>query len=162
MSCHATSHAKLPRLVVTRRQHALPHRHRHILQLRAVELLDTGVEGIAVHVDDVLRQVSFRLKLGNLLVRPAELGGEVARLEMLLAGEDGLDFPRQLLVPLLLVLEKPTAAGGLVDDFGDFGLVDGLLPGLLERGAEEGVVLQWRELESVHGYFGWALTREDC
>ncbi len=112
---HAAAAAEPPRQVVARRQHAAAHGERHVRELGPVQLLHGRVEGVAVDVHDVLRQVARQLQLGHQLVCLSQLVRDdvAASLPLLLIlllqtgfpGEYVLDLGREDLVLLLLAVE---------------------------------------------------------
>lgn len=68
---HARAAAELAGVVVAGGEDALADGHGDMAQLGAVELLDCGIEGIAVDVDDDLGEVSGQLELGQVVVGAA-------------------------------------------------------------------------------------------
>lgn len=112
-------------------------REGHVLEVGIVQLLDGGVEGVAVNVHESLRQVALALELCDVVVRPFHLFLQAAldldALQLPLLGQEAVDLERERLVPVLLVGEVLAAFAGLVDDFRHRCLVHAVLARLGER-----------------------------
>ena len=79
-------------------------------------MLHGGVEGIAVDMNDVLREISGGVKLSNELVGGAELPGQIELLKSALLLNDLVDLLRQNLVLLLFPVEELGTFRCIVDD----------------------------------------------
>lgn len=126
---HAAAATEPASNIITSGQHTTTDGEGNILQLRAIELFDGGIEGIAINVHDALSQVTRSLKLGNELIGSSRFATEVEFVEASLLGQDLLDLLGQDLVLCLFTVEELGSFGGIVDDLGDLGLVDGILAG---------------------------------
>lgn len=104
-------------MIVAGGQDTLSHGKRHVFELRPIQLFNSGIICVAIHVYDCLREVSTKLKLGNVFVGLSEVVGGVCLEELLFTCENSSDLLRQLAVLCLFVVEKLGPLGGVVDDF---------------------------------------------
>lgn len=74
-------------------------------------------------MNDVLRQVTGKLELGDETVSVAQIAGEVLLFKRGLAGDDLLNFPGEDFVADLFAVKELGAFGGIVDDLRDLDLV---------------------------------------
>ena len=116
---HATATSELPGMVVACCEDAFADSKWDILELWPVKLFHSGVECIAVDMYQHLAQIATKLQFSNILVRPFQILLQASlrldALELALFGQDPVDFEREGLVLVLLVVEVSAALGSVVD-----------------------------------------------
>ena len=113
---HTAPTAKFAGNIVAGGQNTAPDGEGDVFEFGAVELFDSGVEGIAVDVDDMLGEVPRGIKLLDKLVGGAELAGQVELFEATFLLDNLMNLLCQDLVLFLFPVEELRAFGGIVDD----------------------------------------------
>lgn len=103
---HATPTPKSACLIVAGCENTATHGEGEVLQFWGVQLLDGGIESIAVKVHNVLRQIARDFELTKQVICSPKLAREIHCLEAALLGKNGFNPDGKRLVPRFLVIEK--------------------------------------------------------
>lgn len=102
---HAGAATVLPGDVVACCQDSFSDGKGQVFELGALKLFDSGIEGIAIEVDNVLGKVARQLEVGDKGVGFAEVTGQVEVVQGALLVEDAVDLDSEDLVALLFAVE---------------------------------------------------------